>query len=114
MDRLQLVGLLNHMILLRSRDQVFFVHFLDIYVVLKNFTKTYTQAFFDTNVMRVARCRMYSSLETQGEEGAACSLASVTSLSDADAAFHGQRVHVTTDSSDASIDTAGRSVVTSL
>ena len=47
-------------------------------------------------------------METQGMEGAACDLASVSSLSDVDTSFHGQHVHVHTDSSDASIDTAGR------
>ena len=41
-------------------------------------------------------------------EGAACDLASVSSLSDVDTSFHGQHVHVHTDSSDASIDAAGR------
>ena len=47
-------------------------------------------------------------METQGMEGAACDLASVSSLSDVDTSFRGQHVHVHTDSSDASIDTAGR------
>ena len=53
-------------------------------------------------------CRGYEEMETQGMEGAACDLASVSSLSDVDTSFHGQHVHVHTDSSDASIDTAGR------
>lgn len=53
-------------------------------------------------------CRGYEEMETQGVEGAACDLASVSSLSDVDASFHGQHVHVHTDSSDASIDKAGR------
>ena len=52
--------------------------------------------------------RGYEEMETQGMEGAACDLASVSSLSDVDTSFHGQHVSVHTDSSDASIDRAGR------
>ncbi len=48
----------------------------------------------------------YDDMETQGVEGASCNLASTGNLSLE--AFHGQHVHVHTDSSDASIDRIGR------